>query len=191
MCRIGSSISSLRAEPVAGRIGRRLLLAGGAAGLAGCGFRPIYAPGTGGTIGEAQEDLAAVAVAIIPNRSGQELRQALQSRLERQGLAVARRYDLAVALGIGGEAIGIEQDSSVTHIRLVGTASWVLTAQDTQRSLLTQGTAKQLDGFNIINEQFFAADQASDFATKRIAEALADQITLQLAMFFNRRAAKG
>jgi LPS-assembly lipoprotein len=67
----------------------------------------------------------------------------------------------------------------------------VLTAQDPQRSVLTQGTAKQLDGYNIINDQFFAADQASDFATKRIAEALADQITLQLALFFNRRAANG
>jgi LPS-assembly lipoprotein len=166
-------------------------MAGVAVGLAGCGFHPIYAPGAGGTIGAAQQDLAAVAVAIIPNRNGQELRQALQSRLERQGLAVARRYDLAVAFGLGGEGIGIEQDSSVTRIRLVGSASWVLTAQDPQRSVLTQGTAKQLDGYNIINDQFFAADQASDFATKRIAEALADQITLQLALFFNRRAANG
>jgi LPS-assembly lipoprotein len=180
-------------------MGRRLLMGGGAVGLGGCGFHPIYAPGasgtisgtTSGTIGGAQQELAAVAVGIIPNRSGQELRQALQSRLERQGLAVARRYDLAVAFGIGGEGIGVEQDSSVTRIRLVGTASWVLTAQDAQRSLLTQGTARQLDGFNVINEQFFAADQASDFATKRIAEALADQITLQLALFFAQRTARG
>jgi LPS-assembly lipoprotein len=171
-------------------VGRRGLLAlAGVGTLAGCGFHPLYAPNAAGAVGGTQKDLAAIAVGIIPNRNGQELRQALQARFTRQGLSVMTKYDLAVALAIGGDAVGIEQDSSVTHIRLIGIAYYVLTSQNPPRPVLTQGMARQLDGYDLVNEQFFASDLANDFAQKRIAEALADQITQRLAVFFDRRAA--
>ena len=60
---------------------RRLLALGGAGLLAGCGFQPVYMPTATGKSGPAERDLAAIHVNLIPDRPGQELRQALQARL--------------------------------------------------------------------------------------------------------------
>lgn len=170
--------------------GRRRILGSliGAAAVSGCGFHPVYLPDAQAGGGAAQDDLAAIAVAIIPNRPGQLLRQALQARFERGGAAPARRYDLYVAYGISQQGVGIEPDSSVTRTRIIGNASWNLLAQDTARSALTSGTARSVDGVDVVNEQFFASDINVEAAQKRVAETIADQITLQLAAYFQRKA---
>ncbi len=159
------------------------------AALPGCGFSPIYARGPGGMAGPAEMGLAAITVGPMPERLGQELRQALQSRLELGASGVARQFDLMVSLALSGEPIAIQQDSSVTRIRLIASASWTLNAQDPLRSTLSSGSARTLDGYNIINQQYFAADQENDAVQHRMMGALADQITLQLAGYFKRRAA--
>ena len=48
-----------------------------------------------------------------------------------------------------------------------------------------------MDGYNVIDNQFFAADLENEVVQRRVAEALADQITLQLASYFAKRAAAG
>jgi LPS-assembly lipoprotein len=162
----------------------------GASGtLAGCGFQPLYMPASNGAPGVAQRELAAITVGIIPDRPGQILREALQERLERGSSGVAQLYDLSVAYGIGGEGIAIQQDSSTTRIRLVARATWTLNAQDTSRRQLAQGSARSIDAYNVLDEQYFAADQENDFASQRLADAIADQITIQLAAYFRHRAA--
>jgi LPS-assembly lipoprotein len=173
---------------MAGSIRRLLVLSMLAAMLPGCGFHPIYASAGTGTFGPAEAGLAQIAIGPIPERSGQVLRQALQERFERAGTGQARRYDLTVGLGLSADAIAIEPDSSVTRIRLYGAATWTLTAQDPQRTTLAHGTARALDGYNIIDEQIFAADMENDVVQKRIAEAIADQIAVQLAIYFNQHA---
>jgi LPS-assembly lipoprotein len=156
--------------------------------LGSCGFRPVYGSSSGGAAGPAQAGLAAVSVALIPERSGQLLRQALQERLERGGAGVAHRYDLVVSFGLGAEGIAIAPDSSSSRTRLIGTASWRLVSQDTQRSTLISGTARDVDGYNILDQQYFAADLENEVVQKRVVEALADQIALQLAAWFNKQA---
>jgi len=176
-----------------GRVKRRGLLGGLAvllgAPLAGCGFRPMYMPTASGGPGVAQRELAAVTVGIIPDRPGQLLRQALQSRFERTEQGVPHRYDLSVAYEIEGEGVAILHDNTTTRIRLTGRAQWTLRAQDAQRSVLVTGTARSLDAVNLLKEQYFSADLGNEAAQARIANAVADQITGQLAAFFNRRAA--
>jgi len=136
-----------------------------------------------------QARLGEVQVGLIPERSGQLLRQALQSRLERGGAGVARRYDLSVQLSLALEPMAIQADNSASRVRVIGTANWVLTAQDTQRSTVANGSARETDGYNIINQQFFAAELTNAAVQRRMTEALADQITTQLAVYFSRRAA--
>ncbi len=160
-----------------------------AAPLAGCGFQPVYMPTASGNPGVAQRELAAVYVNIIGDRPGQLLRQALQERLERGATGVPQIYDLTVSYGIGGEGIAIQRDNSATYTRLVARASWTLTATDPTRATLSHGSARAADSFNILDEQYFAADQENDFAAARLAGAVADQITLQLAAYFRHRAA--
>jgi LPS-assembly lipoprotein len=42
---------------------------------------------------------------------------------------------------------------------------------------------------NIFNEQFFAADLENETVQRRLAEQIADQITIQLAAYFRHQAA--
>ncbi len=86
--------------------GRRRLLGIAAALLAlgGCGFRPIY--GDQGGAGP-RRGLAAITVDIIPERAGQQLREALQERFERFGAGVARRYELRTTFAVSDDPIAI------------------------------------------------------------------------------------
>jgi LPS-assembly lipoprotein len=167
---------------------RRVMAMLGASMLAGCGFRPVYAPPAPGEESAAAAALAQIKVGLIPERSGQLLRLALQERFERAGLAVAQKFDLAVSLGINVDSIAIRTDSSATWVRVVGTANYSLVAQDPGRATVTSGTARSVDGYNNYVNQYFAATTDSDAAQRRVTESLADQIALQLASFFSTRA---
>ena len=167
---------------------RRLLTLGAASAVAGCGFRPLYLP-EGGRGSPASEALAAIYVPVMAERSGQLLRQALQRRIEGAGTGVAKKYDLIAVFSIAPEGVGIQRDSSTTRIRLVGTVTWALRELNLAHTVLTSGNARVLDGYNILNQQYFAADMESDAAAKRVAESLADQVVTQLAIFLKNRAA--
>ena len=171
-------------------LGRRLVLLGAAGGLAGCGFHPLYAPVAGGVPGPAAAELAAVYVPVLPERNGQLIRQALQQRFEGTGTGVAKKYQLDVHDSVAGEGIAIQRDNSTTRIRLVGTASWVLRTLSLERTPLADGSARVLDGYNILNQQYFAADLEGQAANVRVTQALADQITIKLATYFQQHASK-
>ena len=168
---------------------RQVLALGAGAALSGCGFQPVYMPTASGAAGAAQRDLAAIRVALIPDRPGQLLRQALQDRLEMGASGVARRYDLTVTYWIAGEGIAVQQDTTTTRFRETGNANWTLVAQDLGRTRLANGYARALDALNINDEQYFGADLENEALQRRMAGAIADQITMQLAIFFRKRAA--
>jgi LPS-assembly lipoprotein len=168
---------------------RRLLALATGVGVSGCGFQPVYMTTASGTAGTAQRELAAIQVALIPDRPGQLLRQALQDRLEMGTSGVARRYDLMVTFWIAGEGIAVQQDSTSTRLRETGNANWTLVAQDVGRTRLTSGSARALDAVNITDTQYFGADLENEALRKRMAGALADQIAMQLAIYFRKRAA--
>jgi len=168
---------------------RRALLAFGAgAALTGCGFHPVYMPTASGQAGAAQRELAAIHVELIPDRPGQLLRQALQDRFEGASDGAARHYDLSVAFWISGEGIAILNNNTATRVRLIANATWTLSSQDPAHTKITNGFAIANDGLNILDNQYFAADLESEALTRRLADAVADQITIQLATFFRKRA---
>ncbi|HEY0422801.1 MAG TPA: LPS assembly lipoprotein LptE [Rhodopila sp.] len=170
-------------------LSRRLLGLGSLATLGGCGFQPLYMPTASGKPGVAQRELSSVYVGIIPERPGQLLRQALQERFGNDSGTQAA-YDLDVTFAIAGEGIAIEQNNLATRIRLIGNATWLLQAHDPKRTALTSGSARALDGVNIFNSQYFAADLQTEAEQKRIAENIATQIATQLAVWFRQQAAK-
>ena len=161
---------------------RALLVLAACLAASACGFRPLYLPAAAGNAGAAS-DLAAVSVDVMPERTGQLLRQALQARLEGSG-GVAQRFTLSAGLVVSGEGIGVLPDNSVTRVRLIGNANWYLRAADPARTLVTSGSARASDGYNVINQQYFFADLSNDATQRRIVEVIADQITLQLAAWF-------
>jgi LPS-assembly lipoprotein len=155
--------------------------------VAGCGFQPIYMPTATGQPGPAQRELAAVNVDIIPDRPGQLLRQALQERLASDSGA-RHRYDLKVVFWIAGEGIAIQSDNSASRVRLIGHANWTLTTLTSPRIQITTGTGRATDGFNVFHSQYFASDLDNEEATRRLTRELADQVVMQLAMWFRQRA---
>jgi LPS-assembly lipoprotein len=174
-------------------LGRRWMCLGTLAALglplAGCGFRPVYMPTASGKPGVAQRDLSSVFVENIPERPGQELRLALQERLgDDSGTTPA--YTLRVNFGISGEGIAIDINDIATRLRLIGTASWSLIGHDAKRTTLTTGSVQAVDGVNIFDSQYFAADLEVEAEQKRIAENLATQIATQLAAWFRNQADK-
>ena len=165
-----------------------MLILGASATLAGCGFQPVYMRTASDNAGPAQRDLAAVNVAIIPDRPGQLLRQALQDRLEMGSSAEQRRFDLRVSFWIAGEGLAVNPDTTSSRVRLIGNASWTLYAQDPAHTFLVNGGARAIDGFNQFDAQFFGSDLETESVQRRIANAVADQITAQLAIYFRKRA---
>lgn len=166
---------------------RRALLVGGPAALGGCGFHPLYLPAGGGKPGTASAELSAVYVPVIAERAGQLLRQALQRRTEGSGSGVAKRYELVAAPSLATENIAIQRDTSTTRVRLVGTATWSLRELNLQHTVLLAGTNRVVDGYNILNQQYFAADLESETVVKRTMETLADLIVTRVAAFFDGR----
>lgn len=172
------------------RLSRRGLLTLGSAGLlTGCGFQPVYMRTASGRAGPAQRELAAINVNLIPDRPGQLLRQDLQERLAADADGTEHRYDLAVTFSVSGEGIGVQPDNTATRLRLIGTAHWTLKARDPAQTQVTSGSARAMDAFNVLDQQYFAADIDNEQVQRRLASAVADQIAMQLAVFFRRRAA--
>ena len=132
---------------------------GGLLGLAGCGFRPLYAPVTAEDGGSAdiRDELAAVRVANIPERSGQLLRRDLQRR-------------------------------TITRLRYIATGNWALaTLSVPPRQIAASAIPpRALDSFNIPDLQFFAADSARDAMEARLVDELAETIFRRVALELRR-----
>ncbi len=164
----------------------RLLALPAMLGLGGCGFHPLYQTTARG---DSPGALGEIFVATIPDRTGQLLRQALQERLDGAGSGARKQYELTVSYSIEQQAISIQQDSSSTRNRLVGRVTWTLHSDVPQAPAVTSGIARALDGNNVVNEQFFYTDLATGAAQARLAENLADQVTQQLATYFQQHPA--
>jgi LPS-assembly lipoprotein len=157
--------------------------------LAACGFHPVY--DRSGALGNKTvlPELRAISVAVIPDRPGQLLRQALQDRFDGPDDDTPKLYELSVDYGMSGEGIGINPDSSPSRIRFVGRASWTLRAKNGGRSVVTTGSTRAMDDYNPYDQQLFSNDLNAEAVQRRLALTVADQITLQLAAFFDNRPA--
>ena len=155
--------------------------------LAGCGFRPVYMPTASGTAGVAQRELAAVNVALIYGRPGQLFRQALQEQLASDN-GVQPSYELQANFWITGEGISVQPSNIATRVRLTGNVSWILYAKDAAHTQLTSGSGHQIDGANLLDQQYFAFDLENEAVQRRLAAALAQQVSNQLAIYFRNHA---
>ncbi len=168
----------------------RLAALAPALALPGCGFSPVYATLSNGDPSPEASDLAAITIGRIPDRSGQELSEALQERFNYAGVGVAHRYDLDVVYSIGEESVGIQPDTSVTYQRVIATATWTLRSQDPQHATLTTGHAHGIDGYNFIDQQFFDSTLEDEKVRWRLSRVIADQITMELLGYFKHHPAK-
>jgi LPS-assembly lipoprotein len=152
------------------------------AGLAGCGFRPVYGPEGERNVASANEpalldQLASVRVSPIGERTGQVLRRTLQRQLE--GLRPGTAFQ--------SEALGYRRDGTLTRVRYVATGTWILATAAVPPVIVDRGRVRTLDDFNIPDLQFFAADASRDEMERRLITELSDRIVLGVAVALRRR----
>ncbi len=160
--------------------------------LAGCGFHPLYetpdaASGTAsaGVIAS----LSQIDVGLMPDRSGQVLREALEADLQRAGAPSFYRYHLNVQNSVAVQSIGVQPDSSNSAVRYFATLSWSLAPEGNRSVPLASGTAEATDSINEVDNQLFALSLQSDKLQRDLSRELAAQVTEELAIYFRKHPA--
>lgn len=148
---------------------RRSVLLGMLA-LAGCGFSPVYAPGTAGS-----GLRNTIAVEAPATEEGFHLRRQL---LDRLGTPAEIRYLLAVTLDIGSDPVAITAAGEITRYNLPGTAGWALSDAATG-AVLAQGEVSAFAGYSTTSSTVATRASERD-ATERLMVALADLIVTRL-----------
>ncbi len=159
---------------------RSLALAGLLA-LTGCGFTPLYAQSGDDSVAA---KLDTIEVENIPDRTGQLLRQSLETQLHAAGAPSQQNYTLSVSYGIANSQIGEQQDSSFTRNRSTATANWTLSPIGDPKHSLATGSATTEDAENIIDQQYFASQVEQSTINQQLANEIAARITQQVAVYF-------
>jgi LPS-assembly lipoprotein len=149
------------------------LAAGMAAGLGGCGFRPLYAPIESGA------SLSQVAVGPIDGKSGHVLKAQLE-RLIGAGRdrTATPAYTLSVTVKERLEPLGLRIDASATRTDLTLSADYVLT--DAKGAEAARGVLSTTVGYDVPVSAFGEVSAQND-ARERAGETMAELLRAELA----------
>ena len=151
--------------------------------LGACGFRPLY--GTAGD-GQVSDVMQNVEVIRIPDRIGQELHNELLDLLNPRGRPANPLHSLEVQLSETKQQLAIERTSFSTRANLIVRAVFYLrNPEDPERKPFHRGEATAIASYDVITEKF-ATIMAEKNARSRAVQALAQDIRLQLAAYYNR-----
>lgn len=155
---------------------RVLLIAVALVALAGCGFKPMYAPTGGDAV------IGAVTVPEIEGKSGHVFRTELTKLLGvERGSSTSRRLEVALTERIG--SLGMRVDESATRADLTLTADYVLF--DAAGVELFRGVVTQVASYDIPSSAFGEVSAQND-ARERAAAMLAERMRTELAMRLSR-----
>jgi LPS-assembly lipoprotein len=162
------------------RVGQRwIALLALAASVAACGFEPLYARRDNASV---VDDLAAVRVDLIPDRSGQILRNYLLDGLNPRGQAAQAAYILSVRINEPRQEVGLQRDDTVTRYAYGVSAQFRLT--DARGAAILSGSSASGTSFEISDSEFATvSNQAS--ARDRLMQQISNDIREQLAIYFN------
>lgn len=152
--------------------------------LANCGFQPLHGSRAGPVLGSTVSDMVYVAVAAIPDRAGQLVRNELLDRLHAGGMAARPVFRLIVHLKESREGIAFQQDDSATRFNLRLSARFELVASRNGASLL-KGRTHAIAAYNVVRSDYANLISQRD-AQKRAAYSVADGIQNRIAVFFSR-----
>lgn len=162
------------------RPGRRGILALLAlAPLGACGFRPLYAEREGE---ELMAELAAVEIAGLGGRLGQELRNGLLDELNPTGIALPSRYELLVRLSRRENALAIQLDSTVTRYDMILSAAFVLRRREDGEVLL-RDNVRRIASYNVRRAPYatlVAEQDAERRAAREVARDIASRVAVRL-----------
>jgi LPS-assembly lipoprotein len=149
--------------------------------IAGCGFRPVYAPAESGEA-IAADHLAAVRIEPLRDRAGQQLHNFLRDELNPKGQPTSPDYKLQIELSQRTETLAFRQDETATRANIIVNTAFVLRAADDDR-VLYAGRLSSINSYNILDEQYPTDISAAD-ALRRSLRELSQDIKLRLAVYF-------
>lgn len=152
--------------------------------LSACGFRPLY--GERANSASAVQHMAAIEIAPIPERVGQELQNQLRVRLNPRGAPANTRYRLLTRLREVRTDLAIRDDASATLANLQLIANYTLHDAATN-NVLYSGQSRFTASYNLVRSQF-ATLVAEDDARSRAVEAISDDMRVRLGIYFDRQA---
>lgn len=149
--------------------------------LAACGFQPVYGVRQDGDVSTSvAAQLNNVAIANIPDRDGQYMRNKLIDAFYRKGRPDSTAYTLTVTLSKTVEDLGIQVDATTTRSRLTMTANYTLT--DRAGKKLFASTARSVAGFNKLTQQY-SIETARQNATERTLSEISNQIINNIGLY--------
>lgn len=149
------------------------LFAGAAAlVLAGCGFTPVYGPGSAATNLRGR-----IALPAFDSRLSFDMFQRLEQRL---GPPQAPLFRLTVSTTIEEQGLAISQDNAITRYNLRATAEYSLTRLTTDERVFA-ARARAFTAYSATASAYATRVAARD-AERRIGVLLADQIASRIAV---------
>ena len=155
--------------------------------LGACGFSPLYAEQDGFAVTDA---LSQLDVSAPDNELGREIKYSLLDVLSSTGNAPANApYRVEIAPVLYSEDVAIERDADVTRKNLALLVPFRLVDTQTKKTLL-RSTSRSRSSYNRVQSEY-ANIVAEKDTRERIAKAAANDIKLQLSIYFDRAAKNG
>jgi LPS-assembly lipoprotein len=151
--------------------------------LASCGFQPLYAEH--GDVAAADQ-LAAVRIEPLPDRSGQVLYNALLDGLNPLGRPASPEYLLRIRLDETSERLALRTDETETRVNVTITASFQLFPIEGKEPVF-QGVSRTTTAYNVLTSPYATLTSSED-ALSRAQGDLAREIRQRLAIFLTRQA---
>lgn len=160
--------------------------------LAGCGFQPLYGQ-RGVTGGSMQDELAAIRIAPIADRSGQLLYNELRDRLNPYGKPGEPRYLLDVSLAERSSELAFRGDETATRANLRLTANYTLRRSvseggTAETEVIAKGQTRTTTAYDILESQYATIVSIED-ARARAIRVLSDDLQARLAVALSQVAA--
>jgi len=169
---------------------RKIMLFSLALTLCACGFQPTYGTKTfenGGSSPVVKDALSNIVIDIIPDRSGQFLRNRLIDNLYKNGYPSAPHYRLSIGkIEEKIVEIGIDKDATASRAQLRMNVPFTLYDLRGQNPApVLQRMERSTTGYNILSGQFTTYVTQAD-AREQGLSMLAEQIMAQLELYVSR-----
>ena len=151
--------------------------------LASCGFQPLYAERDGSS---AADQLAAVRIEPMPDRSGQLLYNALRDGLNPLGRPASPDYRLQVRLDEDREELAFQTDETATRVNITLTAVFALFPVDGKEPVF-RGVSRTTTAYNVLTSPYATLTSSED-ARARALDDIAREIRQRLAVYLTRQA---
>ncbi len=129
------------------------------------------------------DHMAAIRIAPLEDRIGQQMHNLLRDRLNPYGQPRDPAYRLDVEISEARQELGIRKDETATRANLILSARFILREIESDRVLL-HGRTSSVNSFNILANQF-STDFSESNARERALREISDNIRVRLGIYFS------